>query len=60
MKLILITQITPASENVRGTSALPYHLMVHRPADVEIVIYSFNGNELSDTKIKEVAVANPA
>lgn len=54
MKLVLITQITPASENVRGTSALPYHLMVHRPADVEIIIYSFNGNQLSDTKIKEV------
>ena len=54
MKLILITQITPASENVRGTSALPYHLMVHRPADVDIVIYSFNGNQLSGAKIKEV------
>ena len=54
MRIVLITQITPASENVRGTSALPYHLMVHRPADVEIIIYSFNGNQLSDTKIKEV------
>ena len=54
MKLVLITQITPASENMRGTSALPYHLMVHRPADVDIAIYSFNGNQLSGTKIKEV------
>lgn len=54
MRIVLITQITPASENVRGTSALPYHLMVHRPANVEIIIYSFNGNQLSDTKIKEV------
>lgn len=54
MKLVLITQITPASENVRGTSALPYHLMVHRPSNVDIVIYSFNGNQLSGTKIKEV------
>jgi hypothetical protein len=54
MRIVLITQITPASENVRGTSALPYHLMVHRPTDVEIIIYSFNGNLLSDTKIKEV------
>lgn len=54
MRIVLITQITPASENVRGTSALPYHLMVHRPADVDIVIYSFNGNQLSDAKIKEV------
>ena len=54
MRIVLITQITPASENVRGTSALPYHLMVYRPADVEIIIYSFNGNQLSGTKIKEV------
>ena len=54
MRIVLITQITPASENVRGTSALPYHLMVHRPTDVEIIIYSFNGNQLSGTRIKEV------
>ena len=54
MRIVLITQITPASENVRGTSALPYHLMVHRPANVDIVIYSFNGNQLSGAKIKEV------
>lgn len=54
MRIVLITQITPASENIRGTSALPYHLMVHRPADVDIVIYSFNRNQLSDIKIKEV------
>ncbi|MDD6853751.1 MAG: hypothetical protein PUD58_05520 [Prevotella sp.] len=25
MKIILITTITPASENIRGTSSLPYH-----------------------------------
>ena len=54
MQIVLVTQITPASENVRGTSALPYHLMVHRPAGVNVIIYSFNGNQLSDTKIKEV------
>jgi len=28
--------------------------MVHRSTDVEIIIYSFNGNQLSGTKIKEV------
>ena len=27
MKIILITFVTPASENIRGTSALPYHLI---------------------------------
>lgn len=54
MRIVLITQVTPASENVRGTSALPYHLMVHRSAGVEIIIYSFNNNQLSAVKIKEV------
>lgn len=37
-----------------GTSALPYHLMVHRPNDVEINIYSFNINHLPVDKIGEV------
>lgn len=27
MKVVLVTLITPASENIRGTSALPYHLI---------------------------------
>ena len=27
MKICLITTMTPASENIRGTSALPYHLI---------------------------------
>lgn len=51
MKIVLITNMTPASENIRGTSALPYHLMVHRPSDIEIKIYSFNYNNLDSQKI---------
>ncbi|WP_315578955.1 glycosyltransferase [Hoylesella oralis] len=54
MKIALITQITPAAENIRGTSALPYHLMIHKPKEVDILIYSFNGNKLSTEKIKEI------
>ncbi len=54
MKIIEITPITPASQNIRGTSAIQYHLLVHRPKDVEVEIYSFNNNHLSDEKIKEV------
>lgn len=54
MKIVLITINTPASENLGGTSALPYHLLVKRPADVKVVVYSFNYNNLSTQKIAEV------
>lgn len=54
MKIALISINTPASENLGGTSALPYHLLVKRPADVEVVAYSFNYNNLKAEKIAEV------
>ena len=54
MNLILVTLTTPASENIRGTSALPYHLMAERNGNIDISIYTFNANALSDEKIKEV------
>lgn len=54
MRLVFISNMVPASENIGGTSALPYHLMVNRPHDVEVVIYSFNTNGLSAEKIAAV------
>ena len=54
VKIALITFITPASENIRGTSALPYHLMIEREEQIDIIIYSFNANKLSSEKIAEV------
>ena len=67
MKIILITFVTPASENIRGTSALPYHLIKggsptpslpkgegDSEVNNEFVVYSFNNNGLSDEKIAEV------
>lgn len=73
MKVILITYNTPSSENIRGTSALPYHIIKGRSTalyenetlelrnagatkndDVEIEIYTYNNNGLSDEKIAEV------
>jgi len=68
----MITTMTPSSENIRGTSALPYHLIKGRSGtsyenemltlrnafatknEVEIEIYTFNNNKLSDEKIAEV------
>lgn len=54
MRITTISILTPYKENYHGTSALPYHLMVHRPKDVDIEIYSFNNNNLPAAKIKEV------
>lgn len=54
MKIVMITNMSPASENIRGTSALPYHLMKDRKKDIDITIYSFNNNQLASEKIKEV------
>ena len=65
--------MTPTSENIRGTSALPYHLIkgslsttLHdregidnssnkeENEKIEIEIYTFNNNNISDEKIVEV------
>lgn len=61
MKTILITFITPTPENVRGTSALPYHLIKGgilndnvNLNDNQFDIYTFNNNGLSEEKIREV------
>lgn len=65
MKITLITFVTPAAENIRGTSALPYHLikggsptpsLPEGEGDIahNFSIYTFNNNALSDEKIAEV------
>lgn len=53
-KVALVSLFTPYRENVRGISALAYHLMAKRDADIDIVIYSFNINRLSAEQIAEV------
>lgn len=57
MRLFFISLITPYKENVRGTSALAYHLMKGCPPNPlkgECVIYSFNANGLTKGQIAEV------
>ena len=46
--------MAPASDNIGGTSALPYHLMVHRPEDVDVEVFTFNTNGLTAEKISAV------
>ena len=43
-KIVLITLLTPTRENTRGASALPYHLAKNRPKEVDLKIFTFNGN----------------
>ena len=65
MRIILITTMTPTSENIRGTSALPYHLIKGGSPTPSLPegegniahnfsIYTFNNNALSDEKIAQV------
>lgn len=55
MKIVMISVMTPAAENIRGTSALPYHLLVDRDKDIDIELYSYNLNQLSNEQIESVA-----
>ena len=45
----------PAAENIRGTSALPYHLLAGRDKSIEVILYSYNLNRLSKEQIDSVA-----
>ncbi len=55
MKIVMISVMMPAVENIRGTSALPYHLLAGRDKSVEIILYSYNLNGLSRKQIDSVA-----
>ena len=50
----MITTMTPTSENIRGTSALPYHLLAGRDKDISVEVYTFNNNGVSEVKMRQV------
>lgn len=60
MIIVIITLVTPYKENVRGTSALAYHLLKgltpnsSPEREEDTIIYSFNANGLSEKQIQEV------
>ncbi len=55
MKIVMISVMMPAAENIRGTSALPYHLLAGREKDIEVILYSYNLNGLSKEQTDSVA-----
>lgn len=54
MKVVFITPVTPYKENMGGPSGHPYHLMIERPENIDIIIYSYNNNHLSQETISQV------
>ena len=54
MHITFITYVTPTPDNYRGASALSYHLCKYRPNDIDLEIYSFNANEVSQKKIEDI------
>ena len=55
MKVVMISVMMPSVENIRGTSALPYHLLAGRDKSREVILYSYNLNSLSKEQIDFVA-----
>ena len=55
MRIVMLSVMMPAAENIRGTSALPYHLLAGREKNIEVVLYSYNLNGLSKEQIDSVA-----
>ena len=51
----MISVMMPAAENIRGTSALPYHLLAGRDKSIEVILYSYNLNRLSIEQIDSIA-----
>lgn len=55
MRLVLISYVTPTAENCRAASALPFHIARYRAEDIELKVYSFNHNDISQEDTREVA-----
>ena len=54
MRIVFISINAPYKTNLRGTTALPYHLLKERSERVEVIVYTFNCNGLTDSQITEV------
>lgn len=55
-RISLITLHTPTRENVRGASALPFHLIANRPGTISIKVYTFNLNKIPHDEIKKIEI----
>lgn len=53
--IALISLHTPTATNNGGASALPYHLILFRPKDVKLEVWSYNFNGCNEKQISETA-----
>ena len=53
-KILLLTYNTPSAENVRGASALPYHLLVERDYNIDVEVFTFNANRIDKAEIERI------
>ena len=51
MRIVEVTLSTPTAENFRGATALGYHLAKYRSSDIELHIFTFNYNGVSQQRI---------
>ncbi|MCF0243808.1 MAG: glycosyltransferase family 1 protein [Bacteroidaceae bacterium] len=54
-RIVLITYVMPTATNYGAASALPYHLAKYRPEGIELFVYTFNANGVSNEKTKIIA-----
>lgn len=55
MKVVVVTAFTPTPENRRGISGLLYAIIRYRPKNVEMVIYTYNNNQIDETECAQVS-----
>ncbi len=55
MRIVEVTLSTPTAENFRGATALGYHLAKYRSSDIELHIFTFNYNGVSQQRIAAIA-----
>lgn len=54
MKVSFLTTLTPTFENVGGPSALPYYILKYRDKSIDVEIFSYNTNFISEEKIRQI------
>lgn len=54
MKIALISLFVPTPENQNGASALPYHILSHRNASINIHVYTWNLNNVPKDQIRNI------
>lgn len=54
MNIISIMLNTPTCDNRGAASALPFHLLKCRPDGVEVILYTFNLNDVGEDEIARI------